>query len=207
MQAYREWLRERGLPQRDMARDQQRLRFVAHQQIAECALYMRIAHCAAVEAHVETVIGDTSRTIVACAARLAGIDRHPIARSHSLDHCAHGGDCSGDLVTKHHRLLETHGAKAAMPIVVQVRTADPARTDANQDVLRAKHRSFSVLFHPQVERRMNDETTHVRVLLTRGEPARYWHFCSPICSYCSSSQARALLEALPGVHAMPAKKI
>ena len=55
--------------------------------------------------------------------------------------------------------LETHGAKTAMPIVVQVGTANSARTDANEDVLRAQA--------PQLGRppqfagrvwRMNDKT-------------------------------------------------
>ena len=160
VQAHREWFRERGLTQRDMARDWRRLRFVAHQDIAKCPLHVRETHGTAVEAHVETVIGEISRTIAACTARLAGIDRHPITGAHTSDRFAHGGHRSSDFVTKHHRFLETHGAETAMPIAVQVGTAYPARTNANQDVPRAKRRGFGALFNSQVEWRVNDKTAH-----------------------------------------------
>ena len=63
-------------------------------------------------------------------------------------------------MTKHHRLLDAHGAETAMPIVVKVGAADSAGTDAHEHVLRPERRRFGVLLHSQVEWCMNDETTH-----------------------------------------------
>jgi hypothetical protein len=104
------------------------------QHLAEAALHMGKAHCAAVEAHVETMLLLALRTVAAGAAGAAWIDGDALARLQAGNFRANARNRSGDLVAQNHRLAQPHGAEAAIEIVVEVGAADAAGLDAHLDL-------------------------------------------------------------------------
>ena len=119
-------------------------------------------------------------------ARTARIDRDARAGLDPLDLGADGLDDTRDFVAEDHRLAQAHRSEAAVVVIMQVRTADAAESDANAHVARAERGDFRLL-DPQVLRRMSDHSAHVPSL-TRLRAARSG-FLSP---------ARARLTSRPG---------
>ena len=83
------------------------------------------------------VAGEALRT---GAARLVRVDRGAVAKldpghgAAELDHRA------GDFVAQDHRLLDAHGAEAAMLVIMQIRPANTAGLDANLHIMRTQRR-------------------------------------------------------------------
>lgn len=117
------------------------------------------AHGAAEEAHVEALVAHAFLAVQALAARLAGIDRDTRARLHARDAFTNCGNDAGDLVPKRHRLLNAHGAEAAMVIIVQVGAADAAIGDLHTDFTGAG-RGIGKAVDPQILRRVDDDGAH-----------------------------------------------
>src|SRR6185295_8100967 len=102
-------------------------------------------HRAAIEAHVEAVLLLALRAIAAGAAGSARVDGDTLAGLHARDLGADTRDRARDLMTEDHRLLQPHGAEAAVEIVVQVGAANAAGLDAHLDLVRAERRNRDML--------------------------------------------------------------
>ena len=97
--------------------------------------------------------------IAALAAGPAGADGHTLADGEAGDAGTHRFDAARHLVAQHHRLLDAHGAEAAMLEVVQVRAADAACAHAHLQLMRLERRRVD-LFNAQVAGGVDDEGFH-----------------------------------------------
>ena len=97
--------------------------------------------------------------VAAGLARHARVDRDARAGGEIRHLGADLLDHAGDLVPERHRLLDPHGAEAAVVVVVQVRAADAARRDADADLVRSRRHDGDVL-DPQVLGRVDDDAAH-----------------------------------------------
>ncbi len=95
----------------------------------------------------------------ALTAGLARINGDARSRLQMTDAIADRSDDTGDLVTERHRLLNAHGAEAAMVIIVQVGAADAAIGDLDADLAGAGH-GVGIIVDPQVLRRVDDDGAH-----------------------------------------------
>jgi len=71
-------------------------------------------------------------------------------------------DDAGHLVAEHHRLLDAHGAEAAMLVVVQVRPADAAAAHAHAQ-LAGPDLGRGHVFDAQIAGGVDDESVHVPI--------------------------------------------
>ena len=163
MQADRKRLGHRGFAERQLFRDRDRLRRVDRDMLAKTALHMRHAHRAAHEAHVEALIAHALAAMDADAAGTARIDRDARARRKMRNAGADRGDDAGDFVPERHRLLDPHGAEAAVVIIMQVGTADAAGGDLDAHFAGGRRRIGKAV-DPQVLRGVNDDCAHGFVL-------------------------------------------
>ena len=136
MQADGKRLGKGGDVQIHAGRHRESLRLGADQDLAKPALHMRHAHGAAVEPHVEAVIGLAGQAKPAMAARQAGVDRHMVAGPHTRHLGSHIGHLASDFVAQDHRLLDAHRAEAAMAVIMQVRPANPASANPHRHIVR-----------------------------------------------------------------------
>ena len=127
--------------------------------LAERALDMREAHCAAEEAHVQALVLQAVLAIAAGAAGDAGIDGDELADLDRADARADRADRAGNLVAEDHRLLQAHGAEAAMEEIVQVRPAYAAGGDVDTDVALAEI-FVRDLLEAEILRRVEDAGFH-----------------------------------------------
>ena len=141
-----------------------RLAGVADDALAERPLHMRRAHRAAVVAHVQAVVLQALLAVAAQPARPARADGHALADGKTLHRRADGLDDTGHFVAQHHRLLDAHGAEAAMLEVVQVRTADAAGAHAHLQLVRQQFGCVDGL-DAQVAGGVDDESFHGFYLL------------------------------------------
>ena len=141
MQRHRERLGHRGFGQAHAVGRDVRLRFEADDRLAECALDMREAHRATVEPHVEALVLPPLQAIAAVIAGHARTDRDAVADLDSPRLRADRFDDAGDFVAENHRFLQPHGAEAAVVVIVEIRAADAAESDAHADILRAERRA------------------------------------------------------------------
>ena len=151
--------------QRDPARQRNALALVDREPLAEGALHMGKAHCAAVEEHVAAMIVEPGLAEVALAARPARVDRDDVAGANRRHAGTHGSHRSGDLVAEDHRLLQANSAEAAMVIVVEVGAADAAGADGDLDLAVAE-RFLLPLVDPQIVLAVNADRLH-SILLQR----------------------------------------
>ena len=84
--------------------------------------------------------------------------RSPTAKP--VDAGAHRLDAAGHLVAQHHRLLDAHGAEAAVLEVVQVRAADAAGAHAHLQLVAARSSGVAIVFDAQVAGGVDDEGFH-----------------------------------------------
>lgn len=159
MQRHRQGLCHRAFAIAHRVRQLVRLVRLDHDLLAERALHMRRAHRAAVVVHVQAVVLQTLLAEGAVAARPARADRHALADGEAAHVVADGLDDAGHLVAQHHRLLDAHGAEAAVLVVVQVGPADAAATHAHLQLIGAE-RCGLIGLDAQVARGVNDECFH-----------------------------------------------
>jgi hypothetical protein len=155
VQRHRQRLGHRAFAVADMVCQLVRLAGVADDALAEGALHMRHAHCAAVVAHVQAVVVLALLAIAALAAGPARADGHALAGREAGHGAAHRLDAACDLVAQHHRLLDAHRAEAAVLEVMQVRTADAAGAHAHLQLVWLEWRRVD-FFDPQVAGGMYD---------------------------------------------------
>src|SRR5205823_1952042 len=103
--------------------------------LAKASLYMRHAHRAAHEAHIQALVPHPFTAMQADVAGLAWIHGHPHAGRKMRHIAADRSDHAGYFVSKRHRLLDPHGAEAAVMVVMQVRTADATGGDLDTHLL------------------------------------------------------------------------
>jgi hypothetical protein len=131
----------------------------SHQQLPEGPLYMGHAHGAAIEHHVEALVLLAALAIHATSTRTAGTHSHGIANLQVRNARAQGSYLAGHFMTEDHGFLETDGAKAAMAVVVQVRTTDAAALDGDAHLSHSWCCRIAV-FQSQVQRLVNDNGFH-----------------------------------------------
>jgi hypothetical protein len=110
----------------------------------------------------------------AATARDPGLDRHPGPHRQAPHGGPDGDDVAREFVANDHRALHHVPADAAVDVVVDVGGADPAGSNAHQDVLRADGR-YRHLLYPQVMDAVQDRGFHgarQHVLSSACAPAR-----------------------------------
>src|SRR5262249_43939424 len=109
--------------------------------------------------HVKALVAHPLTAIVTAAARQARIDGDAPPFGEAGDTITDCGDHTCDLMAQRHWLLDTHRAEAAVMIVVQIRSADPAIGDLDAHLARFR-RGIRKTVDPQVLRRVNDDGAH-----------------------------------------------
>ena len=145
MQTNRQRFGKGGLAHREPRRDREGLMLVDHDLVAEGALHVRKAHRASEEAHVEALMARSLKAIAASSAGVAWVDGDAVARLHANDARPHGNNRPRHLMAEDHRLLQPHGAEAAMLEVVQVGAADAAAAHLDAQLARQRRRGFDLL--------------------------------------------------------------
>ena len=102
-------------------------------RLAEHALRMGKAHGTAAEHHVVAMVVQPALAFLAGAAGHGRIDGDEIALGQAGDTGADRIVDRRDLVAEDHRLPDPHRAEAALVVIMQVRTADPAGGNADAD--------------------------------------------------------------------------
>src|SRR4051812_11809513 len=120
---------------------------------------MREAHRAAVEQHVEAVLLLAFLAVAAMAARKARVHGDALADPDAGDVVSEACDRAGNFVPEDHRLLQPHGAKAAIEIVMQVRAANAASLNSHRHLAGAGLRRRHIL-DPQIPLRMKHRCAH-----------------------------------------------
>ena len=130
------------------------LAFMAHQPLAKPALHMRKTHRGAEKPHIQTMRLQAQLAKPALPARQRRIDRHALAELDMGRGTAEPHHGAGDFMTQNHRLLDPHGAKSALVVIMQIRAANAAALDFHLDLMRREsgHRHR---FNPQIMRRMH----------------------------------------------------
>jgi hypothetical protein len=106
-----------------------------HDQIvAETALLVRQTECGADKSHVQTMLRLSQLTVATGSAGLAGIDRNLVANRQVFDPPARLGDGPGELMPHDNRFANPDRAEPAVQKVMQIGTANPAPSDANQNL-------------------------------------------------------------------------
>jgi hypothetical protein len=149
-------LRHRRLGHAHLIRDRDRLLGPDRQTLSEAALGMGEAHRASDEVHIQALMPHPLAAVTAAPARSARVHGDAGAGRHRRHPCADLHDGAGDLVAEHHRLLDPHGAEAAMVEIVQVRAADAARLDRDADLV-GSGRDRRHGLDPQVLRGVDDD--------------------------------------------------
>src|SRR5207253_2011779 len=106
---------------------------------------MRKAHRAAIETHVEAVVLLALLAVAALAAGPARIHGDALAKLNARDLAADPRDRAGDFVAENHRLLQPHGAEAAVEVIMQVGATDASGLDADLDLTGSKRRGCHAL--------------------------------------------------------------
>lgn len=126
MQAHRKRLGTGGLGGRGGVGKCRALFCRNNQPVAEHALFVRQAHGAAHEAHVEAMDRLALQAELAVATGLRGIDGDELADGQSADTRAQNRDMAGCLVTADDRLAHPHRAETAILIIMQIGATDAA---------------------------------------------------------------------------------
>ena len=125
------------------------LMFLGDQVATESTVTMRFAHGATEKLHVEAVLLLAGKTEFAMIAGTAGTDGNTLARTHTGDLGSHRLDRPGGLMPHDDRFGHTDRADAAFPVIVNIRTADPASAHAHQHLARPHFADFT-LFDAQI---------------------------------------------------------
>ena len=149
MQANRQRFSQCRLGQAQVVRHRMSLAGADHQLLAEGALNVRKRHGAAVKAHVQAMVLHAGLAKTAVAARAGRRYGDALAFCKTADFRAHGLHDTGDLVAQGHGLLDAHGAKAAVLVVVQVRAANAAKSHGHQQLMLA-HGGLLPVFESQI---------------------------------------------------------
>src|ERR1700678_1298197 len=134
MQAHSDWLRGSRLHESHRVRNRNCLLHLANQRLAKAAVDMGSPHCAAVEAHVRTMVAQALPAKGADTAGQAWIDGHPLAdpeRGHVL---ARLSNDARDLMPEDHGMTNLHGAEPAVTVIVKVRSTDAPDFDLHPHV-------------------------------------------------------------------------
>src|SRR6266542_2932594 len=124
--------------------------------VTERTLDVRKAHCTAVEAHIETLVGMSFDAVATVTARAARVDRYAIADADPRDTSADRGHDAGHFVSEDHRFLQANRAESAMLVVMQIGSADSARGESHLYLTGTRTARRRHVFDSQIEGSVND---------------------------------------------------
>ena len=159
MQTHRQRLGQCGFRQAQVVGNRVGLVTLDDDLLGKRALDVRKGHGAAVKTHVQAVVVLARLAKAAVAAGARGRNGDALALGHTAHTRAHTLDHARDLVPQCNGLLDAHGAKAAVLVVMQVRAANAAIGHIHAQLVFAQSGQFGV-FDAQVFGRMADNGFH-----------------------------------------------